>query len=140
MRQRLNYIRPGLRRLSVRRQCDLLTVNRSSLYYRPVDEKPENIDFLSGGNGNDEFVAEISTQKSSTKLGLLSLDVVTDFRAGDTVFFHTDGGRGEARSISDLDARDTADGVLVGYGDHGATILLAGVQLAQLSEAQFLFG
>lgn len=43
MRQRLEYIRPGMQHLSVRRQCDLLEVNRSSLYYRPVEEKPENV-------------------------------------------------------------------------------------------------
>lgn len=46
MRQRSEYIRPGLRRLSVRRQCDLLSVNRSSLYYRPVEEKPENVKMM----------------------------------------------------------------------------------------------
>lgn len=46
MRQRSGYIRPGLRRLSVRRQCDLLSVNRSSLYYRPVEEKPENVKMM----------------------------------------------------------------------------------------------
>lgn len=46
MRQRSGYIRAGLRRLSVRRQCDLLSVNRSSLYYRPVEEKPENVKMM----------------------------------------------------------------------------------------------
>ena len=30
------------RRLSIPRQCDLLSVSRSSLYYRAVEEKPEN--------------------------------------------------------------------------------------------------
>ena len=33
--------------LSVRRQCDLLRVSRSSLYYRPVGEKPENLKIMS---------------------------------------------------------------------------------------------
>jgi len=35
-----------LRRFSVRRQCDLLSINRSSLYYRPVEEKPENVKMM----------------------------------------------------------------------------------------------
>ena len=46
MRVRSELIRPGLRRLSVRRQCDLLAVNRSSLYYRPAQEKPENLKMM----------------------------------------------------------------------------------------------
>jgi len=46
MSQRSRYIRPGIRRLSVRRQCDLLSVNRSCLYYRPVEEKPENVKMM----------------------------------------------------------------------------------------------
>lgn len=46
MRRRAEYIRPGLRHLSVRRQCDLLSVSRSSLYYRPVEEKPENLKMM----------------------------------------------------------------------------------------------
>ena len=46
MRQRAEYIRPGMRNLSVRRQCNLLSVNRSSLYYRPVEEKPENVEMM----------------------------------------------------------------------------------------------
>lgn len=32
--------------LSVRRQCSLLQVPRSSLYYRPVQEKPENVKMM----------------------------------------------------------------------------------------------
>jgi putative transposase len=32
--------------LSVRRQCDILSVNRSSLYYKPVGEKPENLKMM----------------------------------------------------------------------------------------------
>jgi putative transposase len=30
----------------VRRQCELLSVNRSRLYYKPVPEKPENIKMM----------------------------------------------------------------------------------------------
>jgi len=45
MRQRSEMVRPCS--LSVRRQCDLLRVSRSSLYYRPVGEKPENLKMMS---------------------------------------------------------------------------------------------
>ena len=33
-------------RLSLRRQCELLCVSRSSLYYAPVPEKPENLEMM----------------------------------------------------------------------------------------------
>jgi putative transposase len=46
MRHRAGYIRPGMRNLSVCRQCDLLSVSRSSLYYRTVEEKPENVKMM----------------------------------------------------------------------------------------------
>jgi putative transposase len=39
----METIKPNHDQLSVRRQCDLLMVPRSSLYYAPVPEKPENI-------------------------------------------------------------------------------------------------
>lgn len=32
--------------LSVRRQCDLLTLHRSGLYYKPRGEKPENLEIM----------------------------------------------------------------------------------------------
>lgn len=32
--------------LSIRKQCDLLAVHRSRLYYKPVEEKPENIKLM----------------------------------------------------------------------------------------------
>lgn len=32
--------------LSVRRQCDLLSVSRSSFYYKPMPEKPENLKMM----------------------------------------------------------------------------------------------
>jgi len=40
-------VRPRLKGLSVRRQCELLTIHRSRLYYQPVGEKPENIKMMS---------------------------------------------------------------------------------------------
>jgi putative transposase len=33
-------------KLSVRRQCDLLTLQRSGLYYKPRGEKPENLEIM----------------------------------------------------------------------------------------------
>ncbi len=39
-------IHAGVRKLSVRRQCELLCVNRSRLYYKPVGEKPENLKMM----------------------------------------------------------------------------------------------
>ena len=32
--------------LSVRRQCELLTIHRSGLYYKPCGEKPENLEIM----------------------------------------------------------------------------------------------
>lgn len=32
--------------LSVRKQCDVLSVPRSSVYYQPIQEKPENIKMM----------------------------------------------------------------------------------------------
>ena len=39
-------IRPKDKTLSIRKQCDILCVPRSSLYYQPVAEKPENIKMM----------------------------------------------------------------------------------------------
>ncbi len=33
-------------KLSVRRQCDLLSIHRSGLYYKPQGEKPENLEIM----------------------------------------------------------------------------------------------
>ena len=32
--------------LSIRRQCELLSINRSNLYYKPVGESPENLEIM----------------------------------------------------------------------------------------------
>lgn len=32
--------------LSKRKQCELLTINRGSLYYKPIGEKPENLEIM----------------------------------------------------------------------------------------------
>lgn len=44
---RNQLIKPRTVKLSVRKQCELLSVNRSSFYYKPVPEKPENIKMMS---------------------------------------------------------------------------------------------
>jgi putative transposase len=46
MSERAELIQPYFKKLSVRKQCDLLCVNRSKLYYRPADEKPENVKMM----------------------------------------------------------------------------------------------
>lgn len=45
LKERIELVKP-VRKISVRKQCKLLTVNRSSLYYKPVGEKPENIKMM----------------------------------------------------------------------------------------------
>lgn len=39
-------INPSHKKLSVRKQCEILSVPRSSIYYQPVPEKPENIKMM----------------------------------------------------------------------------------------------
>ncbi len=43
---RASLISPRVKSISVRRHCELLTVNRSRVYYRPVPEKPENLKMM----------------------------------------------------------------------------------------------
>ena len=45
MNQRRNLI-DNQDKLSVRRQCDLLTVHRSGFFYKPKGEKPENLEIM----------------------------------------------------------------------------------------------
>ncbi len=42
----MEAIKPNHQKISVRKQCELLMVPRSSLYYAPVPEKPENIKMM----------------------------------------------------------------------------------------------
>jgi putative transposase len=46
MSERSALVQPRHSKLSVRKQCALLSVNRSSLYYKPIPEKPENIKMM----------------------------------------------------------------------------------------------
>lgn len=43
MKTRIRLVQPRIKKLSVRRQCELLSVNRSGLYYKAMPEKPENV-------------------------------------------------------------------------------------------------
>jgi putative transposase len=42
----MEMIRSNHKILSVRKQCDILSVPRSSLYYQPIPEKPENVKMM----------------------------------------------------------------------------------------------
>ena len=33
-------------KISVRKQCELLSINRSQVYYKPAPEKPQNIEMM----------------------------------------------------------------------------------------------
>lgn len=46
MKTRARMVRLDNPQLSVRKQCDLLKVNRNQLYYKPVPEKPENVKMM----------------------------------------------------------------------------------------------
>ena len=46
MNSRYHMVKPETRLLSIRKQCDLLSVSRNRLYYKPVAEKPENIKMM----------------------------------------------------------------------------------------------
>lgn len=44
--ERASLVTPKVKNISIRRQCELLGVNRSRVYYKPVPEKPENIKMM----------------------------------------------------------------------------------------------
>jgi len=43
---RVQLVQPRASKISIRKQCELLSVNRSQIYYKPVSEKPENIKIM----------------------------------------------------------------------------------------------
>lgn len=46
MAEQRAWIEPGHQHLSVRRQCELLGLHRSNLYYAPVPESAENLRWM----------------------------------------------------------------------------------------------
>ena len=46
MRERVQLVSGRVMKLSVRRQCELLGIHRSRIYYRPLGEKPENLKIM----------------------------------------------------------------------------------------------
>ena len=46
MKQRIEMVSTKSQKLSIRKQCDLLNVPRSNLYYQPVPEKLENVKLM----------------------------------------------------------------------------------------------
>jgi len=45
MKEMLNFVKPN-KNLSIRRQCKLLSVNRSNVYYMPIVESQENLSIM----------------------------------------------------------------------------------------------
>ena len=45
-KQRVRLIEPSCKEPSIRRQCEILNINRSSYYYKPKPMKPENLDLM----------------------------------------------------------------------------------------------
>jgi putative transposase len=43
---RVQLIQPRTSKISIRKQCELLSINRSRVYYQPAKEKPENIEMM----------------------------------------------------------------------------------------------
>ena len=55
----MEMINPGYKKISLRKQCDILSVPRSSLYYVPIAEKPENVKMM---NIMDEHLLKHPTE------------------------------------------------------------------------------
>jgi putative transposase len=47
MKHRMQLLQPRCKQLSLRRQCEILSINRNRVYYKPVPEKPENLKMMS---------------------------------------------------------------------------------------------
>jgi putative transposase len=45
MKARARFVKPAWT-LSVRKQCELLSVSRGQLYYTPKEERPENLQIM----------------------------------------------------------------------------------------------
>lgn len=72
MSQRKALVDSG-HRLSIRRQADLLSVSRSSLYYKPVGESPQNLHLMEGMDRlftEDPTLGVLGMQDELAELGL----------------------------------------------------------------------
>jgi Ca2+-binding RTX toxin-like protein len=47
----------------------------------------DGVDRFTGGTGNDRFVMEVNATKTASKLGQISVDIITDFHSGDLIDF-----------------------------------------------------
>jgi Ca2+-binding RTX toxin-like protein len=69
----------------------------------------DGVDYLTGGAGDDVFVAEVNSTKVASKNGLISLDVILDFSAGDKI------------DLSGIDANPNEAGIQAfSWGGHSA--------------------
>lgn len=66
---RVQLVQPHLEKISVRKQCELLSVNRSRVYYKPAEEKPENIEMM---NIMDRHLSNHPTEGVLSMILLLS--------------------------------------------------------------------
>lgn len=46
MNERAKLVSPRFTKLSIRKQCELLQIHRSRIYYRPLGERPENLKIM----------------------------------------------------------------------------------------------
>lgn len=65
----MQLVQPHLEKISVRKQCELLSVNRSRVYYKPAEEKPENIEMM---NIMDRHLSKHPTEGVLSMILLLS--------------------------------------------------------------------
>lgn len=91
----------------------------------------EGDDALTGGAGADLFVFDGDGD---------GRDQITDFTRADTIRFSVDRDDSGPREFSDLVFTETGTGTQISYGDDFDTILLIGVERADISESQFVFG
>lgn len=68
MKQRIEMVSTRIQKLSIRKQCDLLSVPRSTLYYQPVPEKPENVKMM---NMMDKHLLNHPTEGVESMIDLL---------------------------------------------------------------------
>ena len=68
MNQRIDMLTTRVQKLSIRKQCELLSVPRSTLYYQPVPEKPENVKMM---NIRDKHLLRHPTEGVESMVDLL---------------------------------------------------------------------